>query len=303
MDYRATDLIGNASEPQTVSLRVIEGAGCVSELGGDEFNGTEIGSQWLRHTRNGGTPTTGDMAPFLEDGQLVMRTNDFELDASSGTTALGPVNFLGIDLPALGDEWQVETQFTVQHTGGWQHTGLIVWQADNNFFRSTITNNLTASQRTIYVEQSKDNPSTTEGARVQAGGNVNVQVGGTPQPITIKMRYTRPAGSNSVTGEYQIVAPESLAMDDWANFPATNGTWNSTGGLDLNPAAGARRDSAGSRIGIIAAGNFPGTTGPKQYNGDPAEVNVDYFRVIGGEVICEEDAPTTTATLDPRRPG
>ena len=303
VDYRATDLIGNASEPQTMSLRVIEGAGCVSELGGDEFNGTEIGSQWLRHTRSGGTPTTGDMAPFLEDGQLVMRTNDFELDASSGTTALGPVNFLGIDLPALGDEWQVETQFTVQHTGGWQHTGLIVWQADNNFFRSTITNNLTASQRTIYVEQSKDNPSTTEGARVQAGGNVSVQVGGTPQPITIKMRYTRPAGSNSVTGEYQIVAPESLAMDDWANFPATNGTWNSTGGLDLNPAAGARRDSAGSRIGIIAGGNFPGTTGPQQYNGDPAEVNIDYFRVIGGEVICEEDAPTTTATLDPPDPG
>ena len=53
-----------------------------------------------------------------------------------------------------------------------------------------------------------------------AGGNINVQVGGTPQPITIKMRYTRPADANSVQAQYQIVAPESLAMPDWASFPA-----------------------------------------------------------------------------------
>ena len=303
VDYRATDLVGNASEPQTITIRVITGAGCVAEAGGDEFDGTEIGSQWLRHTRNGGTPTSGDMAPFLEDGQLVMRTNDFELDASSATTALGPVNFLGIDLPSLGTEWQVETQLTIQHTGGWQHTGLIVWQADNNFFRSTITNNLSSAQRTIYVESSKDNPTTAEGARVTAGGNINVQVGGTPQPITIKMRYTRPADANSVQAQYQIVAPESLAMPDWASFPATSGGWNSSGGWDLNPAGGPRRDSEGSRIGIIAAGNFPGSTGANQYNGDPAEVEVDYFRVTGESYECEEAPPETTASLTPADPG
>ena len=303
VDYRATDLVGNASEPQTITIRVITGAGCVAEAGGDEFDGTEIGSQWLRHTRNGGTPTSGDMAPFLEDGQLVMRTNDFELDASSATTALGPVNFLGIDLPSLGTEWQVETQLTIQHTGGWQHTGLIVWQADNNFFRSTITNNLSSAQRTIYVESSKDNPTTAEGARVTAGGNINVQVGGTPQPITIKMRYTRPADADSVQAQYQIVAPESLAMPDWASFPATSGGWNSSGGWDLNPAGGPRRDSEGSRIGIIAAGNFPGSTGANQYNGDPAEVEVDYFRVTGESYECEEVPPETTASLTPADPG
>ena len=180
VDYRATDLVGNASEPQTITIRVITGAGCVAEAGGDEFDGTEIGSQWLRHTRNGGTPTSGDMAPFLEDGQLVMRTNDFELDASSATTALGPVNMLGIDLPSLGDEWQVETQFTIQHTGGWQHAGLIVWQADNNFFRSTITNNLSVGPAHDLRRVVEGQPDDGRGrSRVTAGGNVNVQVGGT----------------------------------------------------------------------------------------------------------------------------
>jgi plastocyanin/type 1 glutamine amidotransferase/regulation of enolase protein 1 (concanavalin A-like superfamily) len=303
VDYRATDNVGNTSEVETISFRVISDRGCVATDGSDEFTGSMLGAQWLRHTRNGGTPTEGEMAPFLEDGQLVMRTNDFELDAASGTTSLGPVNFLGIDLPSLGNEWQVETQFTIQHTGGWQHAGLVLWKADNNFFRSTITNNLSSAQRTIYVESSKDNPTTAEGARQTAGGNVNVQVGGTPQPITIKMRYTRPADANSVEAQYEIVAPEGLATDGWVNFPATSSGWINSGGWDLNPAGGVRRDSEGSRIGIIAAGNFPGSSGTNQYNGDPAEVYVDYFRVTGDSYVCEEDAPVTTAALDPADPG
>ena len=131
----------------------------------DEFDGTgtDRSPRWLRHTRNGGTPTTGALAPTLTGaGQLHLPTNNFEIDAAAATTSLGPVNFLGHDLPSLGTEWQVETQLTIQHTGGWQHTGLIVWQADNNFFRSTITNNLSSAQRTIYVESSKDNPTTAE---------------------------------------------------------------------------------------------------------------------------------------------
>ena len=95
----------------------------------DEFDGTALGARWLRHTRNSGTPTTGALAPRLDGGQLIMPTNDFELDGNNVTTATGPVNFVGQDLPALGDDWQVETQFTIQHTGGWQHAGLIVWQS------------------------------------------------------------------------------------------------------------------------------------------------------------------------------
>src|SRR5690606_9971528 len=167
VDYRATDLLDNRPEPETITFRVINGRGCVTHSApnpelSDEFDGTEIDSKWLRHTRNGGTPTTGDKAPRIEDGQLIIPTHDFELDGNNPQTATGPVNFLGLDLPSLGDEWQVETQFTIEHTGGWQHAGLIVWQGDNNFFRSTITNSLSAGQRTIYIESSKDNPGSAE---------------------------------------------------------------------------------------------------------------------------------------------
>ena len=104
----------------------------------------------------------------MADGKLSMPTHEQELDGG----AVGPVNFLGQDLPALGDEWTFETQFTVKHNGGWQHVGLMVWNGDNNLFRSTITHN--QGTGAIYVEQSKDNPTSTEGARVQAGGNVNL---------------------------------------------------------------------------------------------------------------------------------
>jgi PKD repeat protein len=298
VDYRATDKVQNTSAPKTLSFKILSGAGC-TQARSDEFDGTALGSQWLRHTRNGGTPVDGAMAPTLAGGILTMPTNNFELDAASGTTSLGPVNFIGQDLPSLGSDWSVETQFTVQFTGGWQHAGLIVWQADNNFFRSTITHSL--SDDSVYVEQSKDNPTTTEGARVQAGGNVSI-LPNDSQPVTIRMRYTRTAGANSVVGSYRVIAPASVANPDWVTFPATSATWNNSGGLQLNPSGGVRRDSAGSRVGILAAGNFPGTTGAHPYNGTPATVQVDYFRVTPDPIACETEAPTTTATLDPAAP-
>src|SRR5690606_1354071 len=114
----------------------------------------------------------------------------------------------------------------------------------------TITNSLTAGQRTIYIESSKDNPTSPEGDRVQAGGNRNILVGGTPQPVTIKMRFTRPAGADQLSAQYEIVAPESAATDGWVDFPAQNNSWLNSGGWDLNPAGGPRRDSEGSRIGL-----------------------------------------------------
>jgi PKD repeat protein len=299
IDYRATDKVANTSDPKRISFRLLSGAGCTQNRS-DEFNGTTLGPQWLRHTRSGGTPTTGPMAPSLANGQLTMPTNDFELDAAAAATAFGPVNFIGQDVAALGDDWSVETQFTVQFNGGWQNAGLIVWQADNNFFRSTITHSLSAD--TIYVEQSKDNPTTAEGARVTGGGNVTL-LPDDSQPVTIRMRYTRTGGGNSVTGQYRVMAPASIANPDWVNFPATSATWTNSGGLQLNPTGGPRRDSAGARIGIIAEGNFPGSTGAGAYTGTPANVVVDYFRVTPDPITCETDAPTTTATLDPAAPG
>ena len=227
-----------------------------------------------------------------------MPTNDFELDAASATTALGPVNFLGQDLPSLGDNWSVETQFTVQFTGGWQHAGLIVWQGDNNFFRSTITHSL--SDDSIYVEQSKDNPSSTEGARVQARRQHHpaaerLAAGHDPDAV-----HARPDAANTVIGQYRVIAPGQRRERRLGQLRRRAA---GPSPADLNLATtGARRDSAGSRIGIIATGNFPGSTGTGAYTGTPGTVAVDYFRVTPDPITCETDAPTTTATLDPAAP-
>ena len=105
------------------------------------------------------------------------------------------------------------------------------------------------------------------------------------------MRYTRAPSANTVTAQYQIVEPASAATPDWVNFP------NITGGLDLNPSSVARRDAAGSRIGLIAQDNWP-AGGAFPSNGTPAIAHVDYFRVTPDNCPTGPDttAPTTTAT-------
>ena len=97
VDYRATDKVNNTSVPKQVTFRVLSGAGC-TQTRSDEFNGTTLGSQWVRHTRNGGTPTTGDKALSLSEGVLNLPTGDFEIDAANAQTSVGPVNFIGQDL-------------------------------------------------------------------------------------------------------------------------------------------------------------------------------------------------------------
>ena len=100
--------------------------------------------------------------------------------------------------------------------------GLIVWNGDNNFFRSTITHNLNGGN--IYVEQSKDNPSSTEGARVQAGGNVTILRRPRPAPVTIRMRYTR---ANGVQHRHRAVpghgAPASARHRRLGQLPGDRG--------------------------------------------------------------------------------
>jgi plastocyanin len=132
---------------------------------------------------------------------------------------------------------------------------------------------------------------------VQAGGNVTILP--SHGPVTIRMRYARAAGSDTVTAQYRVIAPASAANADWVNFPGAANF------LDLNPSSGSRRDASGSRIGLYAGGNFPGTSGAHPYTGTPAKMVVDYFRTTAVSPCEGEDVapPVTTATLDPAVPG
>ncbi len=55
IDYRATDKVQNTSAVKTLSFRILSGAGCTAAKS-DEFSGATLGSQWIKHTRAGGTP-------------------------------------------------------------------------------------------------------------------------------------------------------------------------------------------------------------------------------------------------------
>ena len=212
VEYRSTDKAANAETAKSVTVK-IQLPTCDRS---DEFDGNALRGHWVRHVRNGGTPTTGDKALSVANGVLNLPTADQELDAGGA----GPVNFIGQDLAALGNAWTAETQFTVQYNGGWQNIGIIVWNGDNNFFRSSVTHQLNGGS--IFVEQSKDNPTSTEGARQQSG-NTTILPNNT-LPFTIRMRYTRTAGNDTVTSAYQIVAPASAATPDWMPFPTVTAT-------------------------------------------------------------------------------
>ena len=167
-----------------------------------------------------------------------MPTNNFELDANSATTALGPVNFLGQDLPSLGNNWSVETQFTVQFTGGWQHAGLIVWQADNNFFRSTITHSLSDDNDLRRAVQGQPD-ARTEGARVQAGGNITICCRTTRSRSRSGCATRAPTRPTPSAAQYRVDRAGQRRQRRLGQLPGANAAWNSSGDLQRRPAARA----------------------------------------------------------------
>ena len=293
VDYRATDKVNNTSAVKSVTFRILSGAGC-TQARSDEFNGTALGAQWQRHTRNGGTPASAFDARAA--ASCTCRRPTSSSTPPTTTTSVGPVNFIGQDLAALGTNWQVETEFTVKYTGGWQNTGLIVWNGDNNFFRSSITHDLNGGN--IYVEQSKDNPSSTEGARSQAGSNITIAPN-TSRPVTIRMRYTRADG---------VQHGRRRSTGSWLRPRSRWRTTSNFGGaadfLNLEPDGGARRDAAGladrhhhrSRTSRAPPAPTP-TRAP------PARSDVNYFRVTPDPIDLRDGRPDHDGDARPGRPG
>ena len=54
-----------ATRPTIGERRASRSSAACTYLRSDEFDGTALDDRWLRHTRNGGTPTTGAMAPTV----------------------------------------------------------------------------------------------------------------------------------------------------------------------------------------------------------------------------------------------
>ena len=290
VEFRSTDKAANTEETKSVTFKVKLPV-CDRS---DEFDGTEILPRWLRHTRNGGTPTTGPLAPTVSGGQLHLPTNDLEIDAAARD--VGRPDQLPRPGPARPGH-QLDGGDAVHRPatrGGWQNIGLVVWNGDNNFFRSTLTHSLSSAQSTSRA------PRTTRDDRGHARhGRRQPQLLATNTgPVTIKMRYTRVNGANTVQAHYQIVAPATAATADWVAFPGARRTF-----FDLNPTGGARRDATGSRIGLSRR-----TTGPRAARSRPTAsrpiAHVDYFRITPDNcpVGADQTAPTTTATAAPTAP-
>ena len=213
VDYRATDKVNNTSAPKQVTFRVLSGAGC-TQTRSDEFDGTTLGPAGSVTRATAARPTS---AITFADGQLRMPTADFELDAANAQTSVGPVNFIGQDLNALGDNWQVETEFTVKYTGGWQNTGLIIWNGDDNFVRSVDHAQPDRRQHLRRAVQGQPVRHDAEGARAQAGSNITIAPNKT-DPITIRCATRAPTGptrSSRSTGSWR--RPPSR-WPDCANF-------------------------------------------------------------------------------------
>ena len=178
---------------------------------------------------------------------------------SSTAAAVGPVNFLGQDLPSLGDDWTFETQFTVKHNGGWQHVGLMVWHGGQQLLplddhpqpgrraRSTSSSRRTTRRRRRAPASRPAATSTSCCRRRQPGDDQDAL-----HRATAGVEHRRRAVPGRRAGEHRPTPTGSTSR---------RRGWTYSGGLQLNPAGGARRDAAGSRIGIITAGNFPGATG------------------------------------------
>ena len=197
VDYRATDKVNNTSAPKTISFRILSGAGCTSARS-DEFDGTTIGSQWLRHTRNGGTPTTGVLAPTIGNGvlhhadeRLRARRGVGDDGASARSTSSARIS------PSLGDNWTAETRVHRAVHRRLAACGSNHCVGDNNFFRSTITHSL--SDDSIYVEQSQGQSKHHRGGARPGGLQKHDPAAERDsQPVTIRMGYTRTSGANTV---------------------------------------------------------------------------------------------------------
>ena len=181
--------------------------------------------------------------------------------------------------------------------------GLIVWQADNNFFRSTLTHSLSGGN--IYVEQSKDNPSDRPRARAQTGGgNVTIAAEQDRADHDQDALHAHQRRQHASTAQYQVIAPATDGERRLGQLPG-----HGRAGPARRPAAepdGRRRAVTRRARGSASSprATSPARRATTRTPATPADVKVDYFRVTPDNCPtgADQTAPTTTATAAPAAP-
>ena len=217
----------------------------------DEFDGAALGSQWTRHTRNGGTPASAITSRY---GQLHMLMPDFEIDAANTTTSRGPDQ-----LHRPGPRRARQRLAGRDRVHGQVHGPAAEHRPDYLERRQQLRPLLDHAQphrrqhlrRAVQGQQ----PDPPRGRRSASGEQHHDRPG-----------QGLPDHDPHASHAHQRVQTPSSRSTDHALGRHRDGDGcepRGCGQLHRPEPVGRRgvRDAAGSRIGIITQSNFPGTTG------------------------------------------
>jgi hypothetical protein len=274
VDYRASDLSGNASEPGAISFTVAANGTCMPTRS-DEFEGGSLDTdRWsFRHPT---TPGSGAGAPSVAGGELVLPLGGYSLDL----TRPGPVALLGQPLPEGDFALQAKISAPGLNTsnGGlgsaFAQVGFKLYQGNDNWIKLTHSRNADGGgMATTYFEMSHESTS----ANRTLGPRIGLAQAATNLP-TWWMRITRT--DSTINGYYSLTDPEGLGGAAWVDM-----------GLAPNVDT------------VMPPGNGPRHIAAYGGNGN-STATFDYIRFEPDELVgCDLESPSTTATLDPAEPG
>jgi PKD repeat protein/glucose/arabinose dehydrogenase len=232
----------------------------------DEFDGSELETErWsFRHPT---TPASGEGAPSVAGGNLVLPLGESEIDTGS----TGPIGYLGQPLPPGGD-WEVVTEVSAPIAGDdgapvpWSQVGLMLYQNDAHFLKlaHTRVGNAGGGVQPTFVEVVHE----TADVRTFAGNSGNAT-----RPQTLWLRLLSEGGM--VTGYYSEQDPEA------------GGTWTE---VTDNPID----------LDAVLVGGGPVYVGPYGGNGT-VDASFDYVRVTPDDICPGENQPPVidSATASP----
>ncbi|QGH70029.1 ThuA domain-containing protein [Pseudactinotalea sp. HY158] len=247
---------GDTGTPETVAnidyFRVTPESGDTGEREpGDEFEGDALdGCRWDSTVRYNPDNLS------VHDGKLHISTQPGDVNNDN---PISPENFILQSAPE-GD-WTIETRFQAPLEHRWQYAGLLAYGSDDEYVKFDIVAKNQPGQSLFLGAELVSEVNGGFGA----GGNVGIDLGGTPESQSWHLRLTR-------TGD---------TYEGWVSEDGQN--WTSVGDPVTHP-------GDLNTFGLVAIG-------PEQTR--PATVSFDYFRLVDGETEppVDETAPTVTGNV------